>query len=370
MGFWGGSDDFGIGGMDNQFDPSMFGGGSGNTMEIPPMVSPSYPVASPPGPMPSAMPGPVASPSPVFSSDMSGSGGYPPSSMSGIDPTLLKSLFSGSAAAAPSTPSNPLDSLSSLFGGGSSGPLSGLFDMFGKPGTGSSAGPWADTFGDLGTTANDALAGSKFGPWGALAGAALGDITSTFGDIRSGRTGEGVGRILGTLLGSPILGAFLGDMFAPAGLPKFAKPQGFVNALEGSGSQIESMLGQYIQKYGIGKGLDLSEGHPTPGFQPTAMANILEALTGQQMPDLHGTTLTPKGQTGYEHPVGLAVQPLNVLRGLLPNMQNLSLSQVHQIWPQIQQLLLHRFSNGGGKLQGLLENTNTLATKLANAETY
>jgi hypothetical protein len=179
-----------------------------------------------------------------------------------------------------------------------------------------------------------------------------------------GPWGTGIGAALGAMLG-------IIPGLTEGGLPKMTKPQGFANALEGSGNPLEAMLGQYIQQFGIGKGIPLSSSSPTPGFQPTAMGNVLEFLAGQQFPDLHGTTLTPKGQTGYQHPVGLAMRPLSYLQGLVPNSTELNFAQLKQIMPEIEQILLHRGRDGIGKgLTGLLQGENTLATKLQAAETF
>jgi hypothetical protein len=195
------------------------------------------------------------------------------------------------------------------------------------------------------------LGGSLGGPLGALAGLALGPAGALAGAF-----------------GGDLLGSVLGGLFTP-GLNRMAKTTGFANAAEGSGIPAEQLLGQYIQKYFGGTNTPLSTGHPNVTQQPSAMANILEFLTQTQLPG--GGTLTPPGQTGYKNPASIGgIENLNKLDQMVPNFTPLSLNQLKQIFPEIEQVLFHRQYGKGGGLQNLLEGENQLATKLVNAESY
>jgi hypothetical protein len=375
MAQWGGIDDYGTSGIT---DGAGGGGEGGNTLSIPPAytpppMAPSFPIAGSGSASMGMMP-PMAGFDP-FSSMDSGGGGMLPSPMSSM----------GGGFGGPSSGGGGgLGGLLGLLGGGGGGGLGGL--LGGGSGLGSLMG--LGTLlggGGLGGFGLAPLGGSPFtGLAGSLGGGLAGLIGGSGPNFNSGSAGMGggigstVGGLAGLALGplGSLGGAFLGDLlgsllggYIGGGLPKMAKPQGFVNALEGSGDPLEKLLGGYMQKYGINRGLDLSESKPTPGFQPTAMANVLELLGGQQMTDLHGTTLTPPGQTGYKHPVGLAVRKLAQLQGLVPNATELNTAQLKMIMPQIEQILLHRGQYGHG-LPALLGAENDLATKLRNATTY
>jgi len=348
--------------------PSPYGPDQGNTGTI----APSYPIATPPvsGPgTPAIAPGTTAigtpaADSPVFSGDItpSGFGGFGTGSsiLSSLG-ALFPSIFGGGTGAGGDPNADPLGTLGSL------PDLSGLVDS--KFNTGGSGG-----FGNLagGVGSGLTLLSSLFNALGGHANtSSQGILGSTISDAGAGATlGTEIFPGWGTAIGA-VLGAMLGLIpgLTEGGLPKMAKPQGFVNALEGSGNPLESMLGQYIQKYGINRGTDLSA--PNQQLQPTAMANVLEFLSGTQLPYLgNNDILTPPGQAGYKNPVGLAVRRLPELQGLLPNSSNLSLAQIHSILPEITNIIEQRWRNGGNTLKGLLQNENALAAKLQAAETY
>jgi hypothetical protein len=192
----------------------------------------------------------------------------------------------------------------------------------------------------------------------------------------SAATGGNIGGLIGGLALGP-LGAFGGDLigsllagYIGGGLPRMTKTQGFTDALKGSGDPLEAMLGSYLQQHGINQNIPLSTSSHGPGFQPTAVGNVLEFLSGTQMKDVHGNFLTPQGQTGYQHPVSLAMRPLSYLQQLVPNATNLQLSQIQQILPEIERMVGQRGRLPTKGLTGLLQGENTLAQKLRAAETY
>jgi len=234
---------------------------------------------------------------------------------------------------------NDLMSLLSLLmgaGGGSSAASSALSQF----GAGSEIGNWLSQLLGPQLGLNQGTSSQEGGLAGGVVGASLGTV---FG----GPGGTFIGSTLGDLLGN-MLGAWIGG-----GLNKFVKPEETVQGLEGSGNTLEQMLGQYIQKYGINRGYDLSAAPGAVPFSPARMGDVLELLSGEKLPYNVGE-LGGWKQPGY-------------LSGLLANPTLLSANQLQQIMPEMA-LLVNR--SRGENLETLLGKENTLATKLKAAESY
>jgi len=306
---WGTSDPTGLTGDADD------GSGGTNTSNAPVAPSPAYPVAGAP--------------------DTSGILGdiLASASPGAFDPTTLATVGGGAAP----TPGIG-DILSLLLGSGSGGGI----------GSGSGAGNiLAQLLGPL-FGINQGGSSAEGGQIGGLAGGALGSLLGPGGSL----AGSAIGDLLGNLLGGAIGG----------GLNKFAKPQGLTDLLKSSGNPLETLLGRYIQTQGTDKGYDLSEPQNATPFQPRRFGDVLELLSGQGLPNQVG------GNVGTQNSVYLSGwKNLGALQSMVPNATNLTSAQLQQIFPEIATLV--NKSKAGG-LKGLLEQENTLATKLKAAESY
>jgi hypothetical protein len=284
---------------------------------LPQTSTPSYPVSGGASPV-----APSGGPSPAPSSN-------------GINPMVLAALASRSGA-----PS------SSGFGA-IAGPTTPGSNPFSTLGIGSELGSLLSSILGPSFGLNSSGAGSTGGTFGGIAGGAIGSIFGPFGTL--------AGSTLGDLLGS-IIGNWVGG-----GLNKFAKPEGVVNTLEGSGNPIESLLGQYIQTSGIGQGFDLSGSGPE-NFNWPREADVLQLLSGEALPKnvfATGDFKNPVDLTGWKN--------LSQLQQSEPGATNLNLNQLQQIQNLIATLVNR---SGGMNLKGLLGEENTLASKLKAAEQY
>lgn len=149
----------------------------------------------------------------------------------------------------------------------------------------SNPGPLQDAIGNSLLVGEGAAAGSQYGPWGALVGAGIGQATGAAGQFQSGDIGGGVGNLL---LG-PGLGTFVGDLIAPAGIPREAKSSALGAALEQTGNPLDELIGRFVNR-GVGAGHVLSEsGGSTFEGGTGRLAAMLEALTGMQAPSASAT---------------------------------------------------------------------------------
>jgi hypothetical protein len=268
-----------------------------------------------------------------------------------------------------------LSSLESLFGGsGGGGGLGGLFggsggglgSLFGGGGGfgGGLYGPASTLGGMLGSGVAGAIGGSgpNFNSGSAGMGGNIGGMVGGLGGSFFGPAGTFAGAALGDLIGS-LMGGYIGG-----GLPKMAKPQAAVGALEGSGNWVQQMLGKYIQRQGIGQGYDLSQGAGShPGFNPQTYSNMLQLLSGLNLGSHGGKLVLP--DLGFKNPVtlyGFANQPevAGKFSGFDKQLGQLSPYQIESIAPELRYMATH------GNLRKELGPLEHLAYTMKARETY
>jgi hypothetical protein len=205
------------------------------------------------------------------------------------------------------------------------------------------------------------LLSSLLGGGGGTAGAGGTPNVGMLAGILQNLTSGDPFKILGGQLGGG-LEQLLGINASPTGLPEMAKPEGLAGLLKGSGNPLEGLLAKYIQTQGINKGFDLSEAPGAAPFNPRKFGDVLELLSGEKLPGQVG------GNVGTQNPVYLSGwKNPSQLNSMVPNATQLSMNQLSQIFPEMA-LLADKSKQDG--LKGLLNQENTLATKLKAAESF
>jgi hypothetical protein len=213
----------------------------------------------------------------------------------------------------------------------SSNPFGMLSNLFGLGGGGSGLGGLLGTLGS-------AFAGGQLGGFGAGLLAPLFGLNSSGAGSTGGMAGEIAGGLLGTAFGMPFLGAAAGDLLGSllgdwigGGLPRMAKPEGYVQALMASHDPLQIALAQYLQS-GYGRGYDLSEPVGTP-FNPSLFGNIEELAARQQFP-LNAQGLLSYN-VGFQHPVGLHFDTLQRLLAEHPGFPEVTAQQLLSVEPEL-----------------------------------
>ncbi len=145
--------------------------------------------------------------------------------------------------------------------------------------------PLQDAVQSSASVGEGALQGAQFGPWGALVGAGVGQTTDIISQAESGNFGGAIGD---ALLG-PGLGSFVGDLIAPAGIPREAKTSTVGAALQQSGNPLDELIGRFFGKEVNAGNVTSETGAKTPEGAISRFAAMLEALTGRRAPNVSAT---------------------------------------------------------------------------------